>query len=463
MAHGVLKLNADGTYEYQSDRGFVGSDGFEYEVTDGVHTELRVAWISVFASNELLTAKRLHDIGLAMHNFHDVYQSFPYNPDRDFADQYDDQGMPLLSWRVHMLPFLGHADLYIKFRLDEPWDSPHNLPLADQMPDAFRITGEDRHTSLTRFQMFLNSDPDSPFVGSYENGRFEIGPIRDFVDGTGNTVLVGVAGRDNAVPWSAPHDIQVTAEDPFAGLDPNEENIHLLMVDGSVNTLQRQGLTNEEFIAVLTNAGGEVMDPKTLQRRSIHQTLGPLPLSIDTKEQTAWKLQQIGVGFHNYHDVHYEFPTGYHPNYADANGNRFLSWRVHLLPYLGMRPLYSQFLLDEPWDSPHNLTLLDQMPDIFRSEGDHWESTTTRFQVFTGADAPFGRRDYQGYQIAPKFRDYRDGSSNTILVAETGPDIAVPWTAPKKFHSTKLSHTMSSETCHPASSQLFLQTVPLAI
>src|SRR5262245_40501582 len=45
------------------------------------------------------------------------------------AATYGPDGLPLHSWRVLILPFLGHADLHRRFRLDEPWDSPHNLAL----------------------------------------------------------------------------------------------------------------------------------------------------------------------------------------------------------------------------------------------------------------------------------------------------------------------------------------------
>ena len=42
-----------------------------------------------------------------------------------------------------------------------------------------------------------------------------------------------------------------------------------------------------------------------------------------------------------------------------------LTWRVAILPDLGQKALYDKFHLDEPWDSEHNLTLLDQMPDVY--------------------------------------------------------------------------------------------------
>lgn len=62
----------------------------------------------------------LKQIALAMHNFHATHNNFPpaFSTGKD--------GKPLLSWRVHILPFLEQDALYKEFHLDEPWDSPQN-------------------------------------------------------------------------------------------------------------------------------------------------------------------------------------------------------------------------------------------------------------------------------------------------------------------------------------------------
>src|SRR5262249_61834200 len=46
-----------------------------------------------------------------------------------------------LSWRVALLPYLGEEKLYAQFRLDEPWDSPNNLPLLKRMPKVYELPG----------------------------------------------------------------------------------------------------------------------------------------------------------------------------------------------------------------------------------------------------------------------------------------------------------------------------------
>lgn len=47
----------------------------------------------------------------------------------------DESGRPLHSWRVLLLPYLGHQELYDQLHLDEPWDSEHNRALhAAEVP-----------------------------------------------------------------------------------------------------------------------------------------------------------------------------------------------------------------------------------------------------------------------------------------------------------------------------------------
>src|SRR5207248_10367 len=74
----------------------------------------------------------------------------------------------------------------------------------------------------------------------------------------------------------------------------------------------------------------------------------------------------IGRAAHDHADA-----LGYLPNnsYEVRNGkpSGLLSWRVHLLPYLGEKALYNEFKLDEPWDGPTNRKLLARMPAVYAS------------------------------------------------------------------------------------------------
>ncbi len=97
-----------------------------------------------------LSENNLKQIGIALHTYHDVYGHFPP------PAIYDRNGKPLLSWRVALLPFLEQDNLYKQFKLDEPWDSAHNKPLARLVLKVYAPV--DRATpdpSLTYYQVFV--------------------------------------------------------------------------------------------------------------------------------------------------------------------------------------------------------------------------------------------------------------------------------------------------------------------
>jgi hypothetical protein len=133
-------------------------------------------------------------------------------------------------------------------------------------------------------------------------------------------------------------------------------------------------------------------------------------------------LKTIGIAFYNYHETYGMFAPGDNKDWYDENGKPHLSWRVHLLPFLDENALYQKFKLDEPWDSENNKPLLEQMPDLFTSDGveKKWH---TSLMTFSGENTPFNGE-------GPKLRSITDGTSNTILVVTAGADKAVPWTKP---------------------------------
>ena len=75
----------------------------------------------------------LRQLGLGIINFESTTGRFPASA------IYSDDGKPLLSWRVHILPFIEQQHLYEQFRFDEPWDSEHNRKLIAQMLSAAPI------------------------------------------------------------------------------------------------------------------------------------------------------------------------------------------------------------------------------------------------------------------------------------------------------------------------------------
>jgi hypothetical protein len=149
------------------------------------------------------------------------------------------------------------------------------------------------------------------------------------------------------------------------------------------------------------------------------------------RSQCVHHLKQIGLALNNYHTVNGCLPPA---AITDKDGKPLLSWRVAILPYMGSSEsseLYSKFHLDEPWDSPHNHSLLVQMPLGFICPSDKTlKPGMTGYQAVIGANTAF-TPDFEPL----RFEDFTDGTNNTLLVSESRR--AVPWTSPKIFPSRR--------------------------
>lgn len=138
-----------------------------------------------------------------------------------------------------------------------------------------------------------------------------------------------------------------------------------------------------------------------------------------TRAQDKNNLKQIGIGLHNYHDTHGAFPGG---------GGSQLSWRVHILPFIEQGPLYAQFRLNEPWNSPHNMALIPQMPNMYRRPGSTAAPGKTNY---VGIAGPGGMMENGG---GKRISAVTDGTTDTILVTEVVDHAAVTWTQPIDYH-----------------------------
>ncbi len=352
-------------------------------------------------------------IAVAMLTYSDVNKVFPLT---NVASHFDTSGVPLLSWRVYLLPYLGQTSLFNQFNLNEPWDSPTNLPLLEKMPDVFRSAGDDASSLTTRIESLVSavSGFSRQTPGANQSG---IG-IQTVTDGTSDTIMFVEAGADKAVPWTKPDDLPFDTANPLAAIgDLAAGAFKVAFFDGHLSTLASD-ITAATLLSLATRAGHETVDLGTIDRREAART-GKSSTSTEVNN-----FRQIATAMQTYEDQRTRYPV----SRVDSSGNPLLSWRVLILPYIDQINLYNQFNLNEPWDSPHNLALLDQMPDVFRLPGDDWNSTTTRVQTFTGPGAPFATPGLG--TVGPTPQNITDGSSRTIMITETGSGNAVPWTAP---------------------------------
>src|SRR5262245_14775262 len=143
--------------------------------------------------------------------------------------------------------------------------------------------------------------------------------------------------------------------------------------------------------------------------------------SAAARAQSQNNLKQLGLAIHSYCGTNGHLPQ----DILDKDGKPILSVRVLILPYIEQDALYKEFKFDEPWDSEHNKKLSDVAIKVFMSP-QAFPTTPpgmTHYKGFVGRGAAFER----GKPL--KFPgDFPDGTSNTILVVESGE--AIPWAKP---------------------------------
>jgi hypothetical protein len=173
----------------------------------------------------------------------------------------DAAGKPLLSWRVLILPWLtaehedGHVrnvgfdELYKSFRLNEPWDSPHNKALIKYMPAMYLCpaSGRTREAGLTNYRLVCgpgtlyeslgganlkeleNSDP---WSRSKLPSMFAIAK-----DGSSNTLLVTESTEE--ITWTKPDELEFGPGMTLPSLGSKHQgSFNLVFVDGTVRQIK---------------------------------------------------------------------------------------------------------------------------------------------------------------------------------------------------------------------------------
>ncbi len=248
--------------------------GLEVKLPEGtLNRALLEAVVGVRESAQRMTkTSNARQIVIAMHNYHNDYNRMPGN----FCDE---QGKPLLSWRVALLPYIENNNLFQEFRFTEPWDSEHNKKLIDRMPSLYRFPGPAAAEGKTHWQVFMRAPK---YQGRYAP-LFSFGPSREqttlmqisATDGTSNTLCVVEA--TNPVIWTKPDDIMIDEdiEDlkkpaPQLGANPEEDTCVVVFADGSARHMKRSLPDAAKYKRLLrTYIGfkdGEVPEDDTLFR-----------------------------------------------------------------------------------------------------------------------------------------------------------------------------------------------------
>lgn len=203
-----------------------------------------------YAARRMQSLNNMKQIGLAFHNYHFTNNGFPAQASTD------EDGKRLLSWRVHLLPYLEQQELYDQFHLDEPWDSEHNRRLIELMPEVYR---DPRSTAPEGYTTYIVPVGKGLAFEEPSKERREGLGFKYMVDGTSLTAMMVDANDDAAVIWTKPDDLEVDLENPWNHIDDTgPEGVQVLLVDGSVETLSPEKTAKYLQLLFQRNDGEEL-------------------------------------------------------------------------------------------------------------------------------------------------------------------------------------------------------------
>jgi hypothetical protein len=147
-----------------------------------------------------------------------------------------------------LLPYLEQEQLHRLFKLDEPWDSPHNRALVSQMPKVYESPNADAGPGMTYYKVFVGGGAvfDNP-------QRFRIETISD---GSSNTILAIEGGEP--VTWTKPDDIRYDPKGPLPNLrmPGGSSRVIVCMADGAVRTIDLDKVSEKTLRNAITAADG---------------------------------------------------------------------------------------------------------------------------------------------------------------------------------------------------------------
>jgi hypothetical protein len=349
---------------------------------------------------------------------------------------------PLLSWRVHLLKYLtdpAAQKLAEEFKMDEPWDSDHNKKLIERMPDVYKSPGSKGAAEFKTVYLTPRSDK-TLFPANRSLGFLEV------TDGTIRTITVLEVSDERAVIWTKPDDYEVDEKNPAAGLVGLRPGEFLALFGSGMVRQIPANISPELLNSTYTRSGGEKIDSKmfmddpavvaksTKQSSTASKATPPQPPANQNTATDDVNLREIGKALITYAAQRHNLPAATRGGSKAGPDGPALSWRVRLLPYLGEGELYSQFKLDEPWDSEHNKKLIERMPTVYKAP----RSRAAR-QFKTVYLTPRGEKTaFPGdREINPS--ELSDGNLHTILVVQASDTKAVIWTKPDDYEYNEKS------------------------
>jgi len=203
------------------------------------------------AARKAACMNHLKQLGLAMHNIHDLRRRFP----PDFVT--DSAGRPALSWRVLVHGELESAAYVLPCRMEEPWNGPNNRKVTTPFMRAYHCPSDLSGEEMASYLAVVG--PETAWPGQKSTC------FADFRDGTANTILL-VEAADSGIHWMEPRDrefktfdFSINSRSGRGTSSYHGGGVNVLFADGSVRFLP-ETVAPETLRALLTIAGGERVD-----------------------------------------------------------------------------------------------------------------------------------------------------------------------------------------------------------
>ena len=223
------------------------------------------------AARRAQSSNNLKQIGLALHNYHDTYQSLPRGAVENAALKPAER----LSWMVEILPYLEQNGLRQRIDAKQAWNVDANALPSKVVVPVF-LNPSNPKTQLesgaapTHYVGIAGLGKDGPTlpVTSPKAGMFgydRVTRFRDVLDGLSNTVMVSDATAGSVGPWAegGPSTLRPLTKKPYInGPDgigsPHAGGCQMLLGDGSVRFIS-ENTAPEILEAIATIRGGEVV------------------------------------------------------------------------------------------------------------------------------------------------------------------------------------------------------------
>ena len=220
----------------------------------------------------------MHQLALALHNYHDTHQCFPFGTGLDLAGAMCHRW----SWGSMLLPFLDETAMYNAINFGCPcYCNTTNLesstvwraPLAQFMcPTETNVTGTDYSANaFSSYAGCIGSGANNGILHYLSNVR-----VRDIRDGTSQTIIVGEMFQEPTTRRYIHHGryyytvrhtglpinkitISASHNNRFTFGSNHEGGAFFCFADGAVRFLS-ENLDATVFAALGTRAGNEIVD-----------------------------------------------------------------------------------------------------------------------------------------------------------------------------------------------------------